>query len=211
MSVNGLCNPPQESMNWSKELPTEYEYEFDPTDPDAPAAGNGLPVVRHNVYDCIELCGDQLPSGLLLFKMIFFCRKATMTLGGKRWYVRSRESLCLETRLTRHQYDRALSSLKMNGFVVTRRLPLTTVSIFGNVTAFRVTPEAIKRLEEVRNKRGPVVPKKKRKMFMVRPLVRHRKSVPTDIQGVLRNGQTVVRCAGIAINNKTSEIFFGRA
>ena len=31
MSVNGLCNPPQESMNWSKELPTEYEYEFDPT------------------------------------------------------------------------------------------------------------------------------------------------------------------------------------
>ena len=160
MSVNGLCNPRQESMNWSKELPTEYEYEFDPTDPDAPAAGNGLPVVRHNVYDCIELCGDQLPSGLLLFKMIFFCRKATMTLGGKRWYVRSRESLCLETRLTRHQYDRALSSLKMNGFVVTRRLPLTTVSIFGNVTAFRVTPEAIKRLEEVRNKRGPVVPKK---------------------------------------------------
>lgn len=91
MSVNGLCNPPQESMNWSKELTTEYEYEFDPTDPDAPAAGNGLPVVRHNVYDCIELCGDQLPSGLLLFKMIFFCRKATMTLGGKRWYVRSRE------------------------------------------------------------------------------------------------------------------------
>ena len=56
MSVNKLCNPPQESMNWSKELPTEYEYEFDPTDPDAPAAGNGLPVVRHNVYDCIELC-----------------------------------------------------------------------------------------------------------------------------------------------------------
>ena len=85
MSVNGLCNPPQESMNWSKELTTEYEYEFDPTDPDAPAAGNGLPVVRHDVYDCIELCGDQLPSGLLLFKMIFFCRKATMTLGGKRW------------------------------------------------------------------------------------------------------------------------------
>jgi len=147
-------------MNWSNELAPEYEYEFDPTDPDAPAEGDGLPVIRHSVYDCIELCGDHHPCGLLLFKMIFFCRKARLTLDGKRWYVRSRESLCLETRLTRHQYDRALSSLKMNGFVVTRRLPLTKVSIFGNVTAFRVTPHAIKRLEEVRKKRGPVVPKK---------------------------------------------------
>jgi hypothetical protein len=147
-------------MDWSKKLPPEYELEFDPTDPDAPVEGDGLPIVKLNVYDCIELCGDDHPSGLLLFKMIFFCRKAKLTLDGKRWYVRSRESLCLETRLTRHQYDRALSSLKMNGLVVTRRLPLTKVSIFGNVTAFRVTPQAIKRLEEVRNKRGPVVPKK---------------------------------------------------
>ena len=32
-------------MNWSKELPPEYEYEFDPTDPDAPAEGDGLPVL----------------------------------------------------------------------------------------------------------------------------------------------------------------------
>jgi hypothetical protein len=142
------------------QLPPELEFGFDPNDPDAPASGDGLPIVKHNVYDCIELCGDDHPSGLLLFKMIFFCRKATMTLNGKRWYVRSRESLCLETRLTRHPYDRALSGLKINGLVETRRLPLTKVSIFGNVTAFRVTPEAIKRLKEVRNTRGPVLSKR---------------------------------------------------
>ena len=147
-------------MAWSKELPPEYEFGFDPTDPEAPASGDGLPLVRHNVFDCIELCSDDHPSGLLLFKMIFFCRRSTMTLNGKRWYVRSRGSLCLETRLTRHQYDRALSSLKINGLVETRRLPLTKVSIFGNVTAFRVTTEAIKRLKEVRNTRGPVLSKK---------------------------------------------------
>jgi hypothetical protein len=29
---------------------------------------------------------------LLLFKMIFFCRNSTLTIEGKRWYVRGRET-----------------------------------------------------------------------------------------------------------------------
>jgi hypothetical protein len=137
-------------------LPPEYEFGFDPTNPEAPGAGDGLPLVKHNVYDCIELCGDDHHAGSLLFKMMFYCRRATVTIDGKRWYVRSRESLCLETRLTRHQYDRALKGLKMNGLVETRRLPLSKVSIFGNFTAFRVMPNTIKNLKKVRNQRGPV-------------------------------------------------------
>ena len=59
--------------------------------PNAPAEGNGLPKIPHNVYDCIELCGDDLRAALLLFKMIFFCRNSTLTIEGKRWYVRGRE------------------------------------------------------------------------------------------------------------------------
>jgi hypothetical protein len=147
-------------MNWSGKLPPEYEYGFDPTDPDAPGAGDGLPIIKHNVYDCIEACGDDHASGLLLFKLMFFGRRARMTIHGKRWYVRSRESLCRETRLTRHQYDRALKGLKLNGFVETRRLPLSMVHIFGNFTAFRVTKDAIKAITHVRNLRGPVGAKK---------------------------------------------------
>ena len=99
-------------MNYPEKLPAEYELGFDPTSPDAPAEGDGLPLVKHSVYDCIELCADDHQTGCLLFKMMFYCRRATMTLDGKRWYVRSRESLCREVRLTRHQYDRALSRLK---------------------------------------------------------------------------------------------------
>jgi hypothetical protein len=59
--------------------------------PKAPAEGNGLPKIPHNVYDCIELCGDDLRAALLLFKMIFFCRNSTLTIEGKSWYVRGRE------------------------------------------------------------------------------------------------------------------------
>jgi hypothetical protein len=55
------------------------ELEFDPTNPDAPAEGDGLPLIKHNVYDCIELCCDDHQAGCLLFKMIFYCRRATLT------------------------------------------------------------------------------------------------------------------------------------
>jgi hypothetical protein len=147
-------------MNWPKNIPPEIEFGFDPTSPDAPGEGDGLPLVKHNVYDCIELCGDDHHAGVLLFKMMFFCRKAKILIDGKRWYVRSRESLCLETRLTRHQYDRALRGQKMNGFLETRRLPLSMVHILGNFTAFRVTMDAITGLKKVRNLRGPVASKK---------------------------------------------------
>ena len=147
-------------MSWPTNRPPEIEFGFDPTSPDAPGAGDGLPLIKHNVYDCIELCGDNHQAGLLLFKMMFFCRKATILIDGKRWYVRSRESLCLETRLTRHQYDRALSGLKVNGFVETRRLPMCKIHIIGNFTAFRVTMDVISGLKKVRNLRGPVAPKK---------------------------------------------------
>ena len=40
------------------------EVEFDPTNPDAPAEGDGLPLIEHNVYDCIELCCDDHQAGL---------------------------------------------------------------------------------------------------------------------------------------------------
>lgn len=147
-------------MNSSEKLPPEDEFAWDPTHPDAPAAGDGLPIIKHNVYDCIELCCDHHSAGLLLFKLIFFCRRATVTIQGKRWYVRSRESLCLETRLTRHQYDCALSILKIFGFVETRRLPLSKVHIFGNYTAFRIKPDTTDQLILVRNRRGPVHPRR---------------------------------------------------
>jgi hypothetical protein len=147
-------------MNWPVKLPPEYEYGFDPTDPEKPASGDGLPLIRYTVYDCIELCSDDHPAGLLLFKMGFYCRRATLTIDGKRWYVRARENLCRETRLTRHQYDRAIKTLKEVGLVETRRLPLSKVHIFGNYTAFRITLKAIDGLKEVRNLRGPVGSKK---------------------------------------------------
>jgi hypothetical protein len=126
-------------MSWPKNVSFEIEYEFRPSDPEAPSRGDGLVYLRHSVYDCIEICDDDHLAGLLLFKMIFYCRRATLTLDGYRWYVRSRASLCSETRLSRHQYDRALRRLKFEfGYVETRRLPLSKVGIFGNYTAFRV-------------------------------------------------------------------------
>jgi hypothetical protein len=36
--------------------------------------GDGLDIVRHNVFDCIAICEDDLAAGLLLFKMIMLGR-----------------------------------------------------------------------------------------------------------------------------------------
>jgi len=144
-------------------LPPEYALGFDPMDPDAPGEGDGLPVIRHTVYDCIELCSDDLPAGLLLFKMIFLCRKSRIMTAGKRWYVRSRGSLCSETRLTRHQYDRALKILKKNGFVETRRVPFSKMAIFGNATMFRVTLNAIEGVKKILDLPGTKASKKSAK------------------------------------------------
>jgi len=48
----------------------------------------------------------------------------------------------------------------MNGFLETRRLPLSKVHILGNFTAFRVTMDVITGIKKVRNLRGPVASKK---------------------------------------------------
>jgi hypothetical protein len=148
------------SKTQSPQQPKDYANGFDPMSPDSPGVGDGLPLVRHSVYDCIELCADDQSAGLLLFKLIFYCRRALLTIDGKRWYVRSRESLCVETRLTRHQYDRALNRLRIGGFVETRRVPFSKMHIFGNKTTFRVTLKAIESLKVVVNYRGPVKSKK---------------------------------------------------
>ncbi len=143
-----------------KNFPPEYWAGFDPTKPDSPATGDGLPILRSTVYDCIEACGDDLAAGVLLFKMMFLCRRSTITIKGMRWYVRRRESLCRETRLTRHQYDRALKALKTRGYVETRAIPFSLLHIFGHGTMFRVTLAAVEDLKKVLNLRGPVAAKK---------------------------------------------------
>jgi hypothetical protein len=142
-------------MKMTPELPDVYAKGFDPTSPGAPGAGDGLPWVKHTVYHAIELCSDDHLAGLLLFHFMFLCRRAMILIDGKRYYVHSRADLCFETRLTRHQYDRALKTLKDLGFVETRRLPITKVQVFGNFTAFRVTALAIEKLKIVVEKRGP--------------------------------------------------------
>lgn len=119
---------------------------FDPTDPNSPAQGDGLVHVKHTVYDCIEAVCDHHRVGLLLFKLMFLCRRSTVTIDSVRWYVKSRAALCEEVRLSRHQYDDALKRLKAMGLVETRRVPIAKMHIFGNFTAFRVTPEAIERV-----------------------------------------------------------------
>ncbi len=106
--------------------------------PETPA-GDGLGVVRHNVFDCIAICDDDHLAGLLLFKIIMLCRYSKLEIDGKRWYVRARKKLCRDVRQTRHQYDRALSVLKKLGFVETRKVPFEQMHIFGAFTAFRAT------------------------------------------------------------------------
>jgi len=148
-------------MKMTLELPDAYAKGFDPASPDAPSVGDGLPWVRHTVYHAIELCGDDHLAGLLLFHFMFLCRRAMLLINGKRYYVHSRADLCFETRLTRHQYNRALKKIKDLEFVETRRVPMNKAHIFGNNTAFRVTAFAIEKLKIIVEKRGPNYLKKK--------------------------------------------------
>ena len=98
--------------------------------------------VRHNVFDCIAMCDDDLAAGLLLYKMILLGRYSELTFAGQRWYVRPRAKLCRDTRLTRHQYDRALRILKSLGYAKTQKVPLSLMHVYGPFTAFRVTKTA---------------------------------------------------------------------
>lgn len=139
------------------EVPDAYVIGFDPTSPDAPSVGDGLPWVKHTVYHAIELCGDDHLAGLLLFHFIFLCRRAMLLIDGKRYYVRSRTDLCTQTRLTRHQYDRALKELKDLKFVEARRVPMNKVHVFGNSTAFRVTAFAIEKLKIIVEKQDRTI------------------------------------------------------
>lgn len=107
-----------------------------------PPPGDGLEIVRHNVFDCIAMCDDDLAAGLLLYKMILLGRYSELTFAGQRWYVRPRAKLCRDTRLTRHQYDRALRILKSLGYAKTQKVPLSLMHVYGPFTAFRVTKTA---------------------------------------------------------------------
>jgi hypothetical protein len=118
--------------------------------------GDGLDIVRHNVFDCIVICEDDLAAGLLLFKMIMLGRYSKLMIDGKRWYVRPRKKLCQEVRLTRHQYDRALKLLKALGYVQTRKVPFELIHAYGPFTAFRVTKTAAMKLKILAKKKGPV-------------------------------------------------------
>jgi hypothetical protein len=138
-----------------KEIPDVYTKGFDPTSPDAPGAGDGLPWVNHTCFHIIELVGNDHLAGLLLFHFMFLCRRSRLLIGKKRWYVRSRTDLCHQVRMTRHQYDRALKEIKRLGFVETRRLPFSKMYLFGNVSAFRVTENTIVALKAIIEKRGP--------------------------------------------------------
>ncbi len=125
--------------------------------------GDGLDIVRHNVFDCVAICEDDLAAGLLLFKMIMLGRYAKLTIDGQRWYVRSRSKLCRDVRLTRHQYDRALKILKKLGFVQTQKVPFELVHVFGPFTAFRVTKSAASRLKKYVKSREWLTEEKKAK------------------------------------------------
>jgi hypothetical protein len=131
--------------------------------PDLPP-GDGLEIVKHNVFDCIAMCEDDLPSGLLLFRMIMLGRYSQLMIDGQRWYVRPREKLCRDVRLTRHQYDRALAVLKGLGYVRTHKIPFDLVHVYGPFTAFRVTNNAAIKLKLFVKKRGPVGAKAKAKL-----------------------------------------------
>jgi hypothetical protein len=123
-------------------LPDVYAKGFDPTSPNAPGAGDGLPYVNHTIFHIIELAGDDHLAGALLFHFMFLCRRSQILIGKKRWYVRSRADLCHQVRMTRHQYDRALKELKLLGFVETRRLPFSPASLH---LADRHAPERSRR------------------------------------------------------------------
>jgi hypothetical protein len=118
--------------------------------------GDGLDIVRHNVFDCIAICEDDLPAGLLLFKMIILGRYSKLMIEGERWYVRPRSKLCRDVRLTRHQYDRALKLLKAQGYVRTRKVPFELIHAYGPFTAFRVTKTAAMKLKIFAKKKGPI-------------------------------------------------------
>ena len=109
--------------------------------------GDGLDIVRHNVFDCIAICDDDHAAGLLLFKMIMLGHYSKLEIDGRRWYVRSRKKLCRDVRLTRHQYNRALSILKKLGFVETCKVPFELIHVYGPYTAFRVTKTAATKLK----------------------------------------------------------------
>jgi hypothetical protein len=128
-----------------------------------PPPGDGLEIVQHNAFDCIAMCNDDLAAGLLLLRMIFLGRYSKLTFAGQRWYVRSREGLCRDTRLTRHQYDRALAILKSLGYVKTQKVPLALVHVYGPFTAFRVTKTAAIKIKMFVKKRPPVKSKAKAK------------------------------------------------
>jgi len=118
--------------------------------------GDGLDIVRHNVFDCIAICEDDLAAGLLLFKMIMLGRYSKLMIHGERWYVRPRWKLCRDVRLTRHQYDRALKLLKDQGYVQTRKVPFDLIHAYGPFTAFRVTKTAALKLKIFAKKKGPI-------------------------------------------------------
>ncbi len=110
--------------------------------------GDGLDIVRHTVFDCIAICQNDLAAGLLLFKMVMLGRYSKLEIDGQRFYVRSRQKLCSDVRLTRHQYDRALATLKELGFVETRKIPFELIYVFGPYTAFRATKLAATALKQ---------------------------------------------------------------
>jgi hypothetical protein len=118
--------------------------------------GDGLDIVRHNVFDCIAICEDDHAAGLLLFKMIMLGRYSKLMIDGERWYVRPRSKLCRDVRLTRHQYDRALKLLKEQGYVRTRKVPFELIHAYGPFTAFRVTKTAAMKLKIFGKKKGPI-------------------------------------------------------
>jgi hypothetical protein len=125
--------------------------------------GDGLDIVRHNVFDCIAICKDDHAAGLLLFRMIFLGRYSKLQIGGYRWYVKPRRILCRDVRLTRHQYDRALAILKKLGFVQTQKVPFVLIHVFGPFTAFRVTKSAASTLTQYVKSNGHFMSKKKGK------------------------------------------------
>lgn len=129
-----------------------------------PPPGDGLEIVRHNVFDCIAMCNDDLAAGLLLYKMILLGRYSELTFAGQRWYVRARAKLCRDTRLTRHQYDRALRILKSLGYAKTQKVPFDLMHIYGPFTAFRVTKTAAIKLKIFVKKRSATSSKMKAKL-----------------------------------------------
>lgn len=88
------------------------------------------------LWYAIEDAGGDLPAGVLLYRLRFWYRLATVQRDGHDWRAITRDGMCADTHLSLQQYKDALAKLKARGLIQTRQM------IYGRraVTHYRVVP-----------------------------------------------------------------------